>query len=131
MCHCSPSDYSIHQKSSLSPSPHPLNTARITLGVVSLHLPTPSTRNLFFLLHGIINTVKMIFWDADFLINFPSPRNHHFLLHRQCPFLHPAGSFFFPYHILSVVCELEIYLLSLSLEPGHAQPSSLVLFSCW
>ena len=36
-----PSDYSIHQESSLSPSHHPLNTARITLGVLGLPLTIP------------------------------------------------------------------------------------------
>ena len=76
--HWYPSDYSINQEKSLSPSSHPLNTARITLGVIGLPLNIPSTRNLYFLLHGVSNKVRMILCGADCFLNFPSPRNHLF-----------------------------------------------------
>ena len=80
-----PSDYSIHQKSFLSPPWH------------------------------IQHSQDDILWRW-LPFTFSSSRNHHFLLHGQSPFLHPAGSFFFPYHLLSLVCGLDTYLLSLSLE---------------
>ena len=51
-----PSDYFIRQESSLSPSPHPVITARITLGVVGLPLTIPSTRNYLSLLILILST---------------------------------------------------------------------------
>ena len=43
------------------------------LGAASLPLTIPSTRNLFFLLHGVFNNVRMMFCGAGFLLNFPSP----------------------------------------------------------
>ena len=66
-----------------------------------------------------IQQSRMKFCYADFLLNIPSPRNHLFFAHGQCPFLHPAGSFFFPYHLLSLILKLEAYLFSFSLELGQ------------
>ena len=43
------------------------------LGAASLPLTIPSTRNLFFLLHGVFNNVRMMFCGTDFLLNFPFP----------------------------------------------------------
>ena len=72
-CHWCPSEYSNHQESPLSPSAHPLNVGRIPLGGISLPLTITSIRNLFFLLHGVLNRVTTIFCGTDFFLNFPSP----------------------------------------------------------
>ena len=89
------------------------NMCKIILGALGLHLTIPSTRNLFLPLHCMLKRVRMILGDAGFLLNFPSPRNHPLF------FLHPAISFFLPYHPLSLVLELESHFLSLSLEFGQ------------
>ena len=61
----------------------------------------------FFLLHVVFNRARMLFCDADFLQKFHPQGIFFFVLNGQCHFLRPVGSFFLPYHILSLVCELK------------------------
>ena len=68
----------------------------------------------FLSFHGVFNRVRVIF-------TFPSPRNKLLLLHGHFSFLHPAGSFSFPYHPLSLILALETHPSSLAdaLEYEH------------
>ena len=100
-CHWWPSDYFIHQELSLSLLYCVFNTAKITLGVVGLprlfHPP-----GIFSISSMVCSTgyddIGRCWLPSCF---FPYPRNH--VQHEHCPFLHPADSFFLPYHYFSPV----------------------------
>ena len=95
------------------------NRAMITLGVVGLLLTIPSTRNLFFP-SMVCSTGSGSYWTLlTSPLIFPSPRNLLLLFHGHFCFLHPAGSFSFPYHPLLLVMELETHPSSLSLAHGQ------------
>ena len=91
------------------------NRAIITWGVVGLLLTIQSNRNLFFTSMAC-STGSGSYWK---LLTFPPPRNLILLLHGHISFLHPAGSFSFPYHPLSPVLELETHPFCLSLAHGQ------------